>query len=117
MDKYTRKTSLEQWFSPISTDLFEEQVKTFQLNYYTKKLHMASFVKLLLYAQLRVTESLRALSDCVFSEELQNVTNLDSISFSQLGRRLNQVPIDFFQTIFLDLVAQIHGKTDFQRRR
>lgn len=33
MDKFTRKTSFEQWFSPISTDLFEELVKT---SIYTK---------------------------------------------------------------------------------
>ncbi|WP_328823072.1 IS4 family transposase [Niallia alba] len=101
----------------MSNNLFEEQVKTYQLNYYTKKLHMTSFLKLLLYAQLHETESLRALSDCVFSEELQNTTQLDSISFSQLGRRLNRVPTKFFQTIFLDLVTQIHEKTDFQARR
>ena len=62
---------------------------------------MASFMKLLLFAQLHDTESLRALSDCVFSEELQHVTSLDSISFSQLGRGLNQVPTDFFQSTFL----------------
>ena len=117
MDKFTRKTSFEQWLSPISNNLLEEQVKNYQLNYYTKKLHMTSFLKLLLYAQLHETESLRALSDCVFSEELQNATQLDSISFSQLGRRLNLVPTEFFQTIFLDLVKQIHRKTDFQARR
>lgn len=117
MDKNTRKISFEQWVSPISNELFEKQVKNLYLVYYTKKLHMASFMKLLLYAQLHETESLRALSDCVFSEELQQATNLDSISFSQLGRRLNQIPTDFFQSIFLDLVAQIHKKTDFQTRR
>lgn len=117
MDKITQKTSFEQWFSPISNDLFEEQVKTYQLNYYTKKLYMASFMKLLLFAQLHETESLRALSDCVFSEELQNAMNLDAISFSQVGRRLNQVPTEFFQTIFLDLVEQIHTKTNVQTSR
>jgi IS4 transposase len=117
MDKNTRKTSFEQWVSPISNKLFENQVKNLHLDYYTKKLHMASFMKLLLFGQLHETESLRALSDCVFSEELQQATNLDSISFSQLGRRLNQIPTDFFQSIFLDLVAQIHKKTDFQTRR
>jgi IS4 transposase len=117
MDKITRKTSFEQWLSPISDKLFEEQVKRLQLDYYTKKLHMASFMKVLLFAQLHETESLRALSDCVFSEELQHATNLESISFSQLGRRLNQVPTEFFQSLFLDVVAQIHTKTDFQTRR
>ena len=78
---------------------------------------MASFMKLLLYAQLHETESLRALSDAVFSEELQRATGLESISFSQLGRRINTIPTEFFQTIFLDLVAQIHRKTNFQTRR
>lgn len=98
MDKITRKTSFEQWFSPISNKLFENQVKNLYLDYYTKKLHMASFMKLLLFAQLHETESLRALSDCIFSEGLRHVTSLDSIRFSKLGRRLNQVPTDFFQS-------------------
>lgn len=117
MDKFTRKTSFEQWFSPLNLILMEELVKTHQLNYYTKKLYMASFMKLLLYAQLHETESLRALSDAVFSDDLQRATGVESISFSQLGRRINTIPTDFFQTIFLDLVAQIHQKTDFQKRR
>ncbi|QTY15084.1 IS4 family transposase [Virgibacillus pantothenticus] len=117
MDKSTRKTSFKQWLSPINQTLFNEQVKKYQLNHYTKKLHMDSFMSLLLYAQLHETESLRALSDAVFSDELQQATELDSISFSQLGRRLNHVPTAFFQTIFLDLVSDIHKKTDFQNRR
>ncbi len=52
MDRFTRKTLFEYWLSPISTHLFEELVKTSQLNTYTKKLHMASFMKLLLFASL-----------------------------------------------------------------
>jgi len=99
------------------SSLFTELVESHQLNRYTKKLYMASFVKLLLYAGLHETESLRALSDAVFSEELQRATGLQSISFSQLGRRINVIPTVFFQTIFLDLVEQIHQKTHFQTRR
>lgn len=100
MDKFTGKTSFEQWLSPINQQLFQEQVKRYQLNYYTKKLYMSSFMKLLLYAQLHETESLRALSDAVFSDDLQKATGLNSISFSQLGRRLNHIPTEFFQTLF-----------------
>ncbi len=117
MDKFTRKTSFEQWLSPLNQTLLEEQVKTHQLNYYTKKLYMVSFLKLLLYAQLHETKSLRALSDAAFSDDLQCATGLDFISFSQLGRRINTIPTEFFQTNFLDLVAQIHKKTDFEKRR
>src|SRR5699024_12329422 len=48
---------------------------------------------------------------------LQRSTELNSISTSQLGRRLNKVPTSFFQSLFLDLVSQIHEKTHFNTRR
>ena len=117
MDKFTRKTSFEQWFSPISSTKLEELVEAYQLNYYTKKLHIASFLKLFVFAQLNETESLRAVSETLFSDDLQKVTDLDSISFSQLGRRLNQIPSEVFQELFLDLVIRIHEKTQYEQRR
>ena len=60
-------------------------------------------MKLPLFAQLNETESLRAISDTLFSDALQKATKLESISFSQLERRLNQVPTEVFQQVFLDL--------------
>lgn len=117
MDKFTRKTSFEQWFSPISSKKIEELVEAYQLNYYTKKLHIASFLKLFVFAQLNETESLRAVSETLFSDDLQKATNLESISFSQLGRRLNQIPTEVFQELFLDLVARIHEESQYEQRR
>ncbi|WP_096200279.1 IS4 family transposase [Bacillus sp. FJAT-45350] len=111
MDKITRKTSFGQWFSPINLQLFEENVKTLKLDYYTKKLTTESFLKLLLFAQLQEIESLHALGDSLFDDKLQKEVNLDSISISQLSRRLNNMNPDLFQKLFLDLVAQIHVKT------
>src|SRR5699024_11972240 len=84
-----------------------------QLDYYTKKLFMKPFVSLLLHAQLHETESLQAISDGLFSEDLQRSTELNSISTSQLGRRLNKVLTSFFQSLFLDLFFQILEKTHF----
>lgn len=60
-----------------------------QLNYYAKKLHVDLFIKLQLYAQLHKTERLRALNDTIFSDELQRAIGFESISFSQIGRRLH----------------------------
>lgn len=94
-----------------------ELVKHYQLVYYTKKLYSATLIKLPLFALLHKTESLRALSDCVFSEKPQQAIGLESISYSQLGLRLSQIPSDIFQAIFLDLIVQIHLKTNFQKRR
>ncbi|WP_335871399.1 IS4 family transposase [Bacillus sp. 2205SS5-2] len=111
MDKITPKTSFGQWFSPINIPLFEENVKTMKLDHYTKKLTTDSFLKLLLFSQLHETESLHALSECLFDDDLQMGTNLDSISVSQLSRRLNTINPDIFQQLFLDLVVQIQKKT------
>lgn len=116
MDKFTRKTSFEQWFSPISSTKLEELKEAYQLDYYTKKLDIASFLKLFVFAQLNEIESLRAVSETLFSDDLQKATDLDSISFSQLGRRLNQVPTEVFQELFLGLVSQIHEKSQYEQR-
>jgi IS4 transposase len=115
MDKITRKTSFGQWFSPINLQLFEENVKTMKLDYYTKKLTTESFLKLLLFAQLQEIESLHALGNCLFDDQLQKGIDLDSISISQLSRRLNGMNPDIFQRLFLDLVAQIHAKTHYTK--
>ncbi len=111
MDKITRKTSFGQWFSPINMKFFEDQVKTQKLDYYTKKLTTESFLKLLLFAQLQEVESLHALGHCLFDDQLQKGIDLESISVSQLSRRINGLNPDLFQRLFVDLVAQIHAKT------
>lgn len=117
MDKFTQNNSFTQWLSPINQNLFDNQVRKYQLNYYTKKLFMKPFISLLLHAQLHETESLQAISDGLFSEELQQSLGLHSISTSQLGRRLSEIPTSFFQSLFLDLVSQIHENTHFNTRR
>ena len=115
MDKITRKNSFGQWFSPINLQIFEENVRTLKLDYYTKKLTTESFLKLLLFAQLQEVESLHALGDCLFDDQLQKGIKLESISVSQLSRRINSLNPDLFQRIFLDLVAQIHAKTHYTK--
>lgn len=116
MDKITQKTSFGQWFSSINLDLFEENVKTMKLDYYTKKLTTESFLKLLLFAQLEEVESLHELNACLFDDQLQKEIGLDSISISQLSRRLNGMNSDIFQGLFLDLVSRIHTQTHYSER-
>ncbi|CEE03026.1 transposase IS4 family protein [Caldibacillus thermoamylovorans] len=116
MDKIARKNSFGQWFSPINLKVLDENVKTMKLDFYTKKLTTESFLKLLLFAQLKEVESLHALGDCLFDDQLQKAVNLDSISISQLSRRLNGMNPDLFQSLFLDLVGQIHAKTHYTKR-
>jgi putative transposase len=81
----------------------------------TKKLTTEFFLKLLLFAQLNEIESLHALGDCLFDDQLQKGIDLDSISISQLLRRLNGLNPDLFQRLFLDLVTKIHAKTHYTK--
>src|SRR5699024_7859512 len=117
MDKFTQNNSVTQWLSPINQKLFDNQVRKYQLNYYTKKLCMKPFISLLLHAQLHETERLQAISDGLFSEELQQSPGLHSISTSQMGRSLSEIPTSFFQSLFLDLVSQIHENKHFNTTR
>ena len=66
----------------INQTLFNNQVQDLHLDYYTKKLHMKSFVPFLLYAQLHETESLLALIDAMFADELQQAAGLNSNDYS-----------------------------------
>ncbi|UBH15671.1 DUF4372 domain-containing protein [Macrococcus armenti] len=93
------------------------QVETLKLDYYTKKLNTCAFIKLLLYLQLFETESLRAVSDSVFSEKLQKTLGFDSISYSQLSRKLSDIPTQVFKDIFSHLLTQIQRDTHFNQKR
>ena len=76
-----------------------------------KKINDGIIPKITIFAQLHKIESLHALTDCLFDEQLQKGVDLDSISISQLSRRLNGMNPDIFQRLFLDLVTQIQAKT------
>src|SRR5699024_11363476 len=55
--------------------------------------------------------------DIHISEEIQKKLSILSISTSKLRKRLSEIPTSFFQSLFLDLVSQIHEKTHFNTRR
>lgn len=70
-----------------------------------------------MFSQLIECESLRAMSDSVFSEDLQKTLGFSSISYSQLSRKLNEVPTELFQYIFMQLLNQIQHMNNFNQKR
>ncbi|TDM05122.1 IS4 family transposase, partial [Macrococcus lamae] len=111
------KSSFEQWILPIDFKKVSAHVRYLNLDHYTKKLNTCAFIKLLLYSQLFETESLRAVSDSVFSERLQETLGFESISYSQLSRKLSEVPTEIFKVIFTELLALIQKETHFNQKR
>ncbi|MGM8365739.1 DUF4372 domain-containing protein, partial [Virgibacillus sp. W0181] len=107
MDKNTRKSSFGKWISPINFKKLDEHVSLTKQDHYTKKLTTASYIKMMLLAQLHETESLHAMSDALLNGELQQELGFASISASQLSRKNNEMDPSILATIFMDLVAQI----------
>ncbi|WP_280636764.1 DUF4372 domain-containing protein [Macrococcoides bohemicum] len=74
MDKFTRKSSFEQWMSPIDFKKVSKQVTILNLDHYTKKLNTLSFVKLLLYSQL--SRKLAEVSTQIFQKIFKSILQI-----------------------------------------
>ncbi len=72
----------------INIHKLDEQVKHHKQDYYTKKLTIESYIKLLLFVHLQEIESLHALSDALLNEDLQNALGFESISVSSYHERI-----------------------------
>lgn len=107
MDKNTINNSFWQWASPMNMKLIDDYIQKHHVDYYSKKLNALSFIFLLLHAQLKELKSLREISDCMISKDLQDLVGFESISYSQLSRRLSNFPTELLKNIFDDLVTQI----------
>lgn len=110
MDKNTHLSSFSQWLNQINFKQLDETLGQTGGDKYVKKLTTKAYMTLFLYAHLQKEDSLRSISDCVLSEELQKATGLSSISASQLSRKNNSVDPQLLMMLFLDLVAKIKGK-------
>jgi hypothetical protein len=59
---------------------------------YIKKLKTPQLIKLLVYAQLQQQKSLRDISNTLNNDKFSKTIELDSISASQISRRLRTLP-------------------------
>lgn len=85
-----------------------EQIRTLQMDRYVKKLDTITTCKLFVFAQLMQIKSLTDVSlHLSHQEDLQKELNLDSISTSQLSRKLREIDPAVFHIVFQDLVRQI----------
>jgi IS4 transposase len=107
MDKDTLLSSFGKWVSRINFQKFHDHIQAIQQDKYTKKLTTPAYLTLFLYAHLFEKESLRAISDSILDEELQQAVGFESISAAQLSRKHNQVEPSLLALVFLDLVRQI----------
>ena len=106
-DKDTTKSTFFQLFSPLSTFIQRQPSKDVISDRYIKKMTTLQLIELLACAQLEQHPGLRDISAMLNNQEFSRVLSLDSISHSQISRRLRDLAIGDTELIFHGMVIQI----------
>ena len=101
--------TINKVLEPLNSKEIETIIKSNNYDAYAKKLTTQNLIKLFVTANLKEFDGLRAIStDLLFDNHYQAYLNLDSISPSQLYRRLSTLETSVLQNIFVHLVSQLH---------
>jgi hypothetical protein len=108
MDKNSTKTVFKKYIDPIEERIFSKMVSHLELDKYVKKLSTLRFAKLFIFAQIQQFQSLQDISlEVKHNKGLQRELGLNSISASQLLRKLRNIPPCIFQAILNHLIQRV----------
>lgn len=116
-DKDTTKSTFIQLFEPIHNKYFQKLLKDQEADKYVKKLTTAQLIQLVALAQIEQQKSLRDISNSLKEDELSQVLNLDSISASQISRRLRDLSPAVIQTLLRTAKLEFGKKAGFDALR
>jgi hypothetical protein len=112
--KGTIKSTFDQLFEPIFSRNFRQLLQKLEVDKYVKKLTAFKFITLMIFAQLEQLTCLREISNSLNNNKLSEALKLDSISFSQLSRKLRSMSLETVESLFQDLVRQVGVQTGFK---
>lgn len=116
-DKNTTKTTFFQLFQPVFQGPGPQYIDDKGVDKYVKKLTTIKLFQLLSYAQLEQFNGLRDISNSLYHNDHSQSIELESISHSQVSRRLNTIPTSVFQILFRDLTQKAGIKMGFEKIR
>lgn len=112
MDKDTTKSTFNEVLNQFPYEKFHSLIKDTGADRYIKKLFTIKLLYIMFIAQIAQIESLKALADRVTNDiDLKDNLKLDSISASQLSRRLKEMSSDFWGTVFTQVAKIAMQKT------
>jgi hypothetical protein len=111
--KDTTKTTFEQLFEPIFSKVFYRLIQQLKVDKYVKKLTVFKFIVLMVFAQLEQLRSLREISSSLHNKDLSRMVKLNTISFSQLSRKLQNMVLQTVEFLFKEMVNQVGIQTGF----
>ena len=112
MDKDTTKSTFNKVLNQFPYEKFLSLIKDTGADRYIKKLFATKLLYIMFIAQIAQIDSIRALADRVRGDsDLQANLKIDSISASQLSRRLKEMSSDFWGTVFTQVAKIAMRKT------
>jgi hypothetical protein len=112
-DKDTMKSTFDQLFKPINNKIFSQQLDDLEVDKYAKKLKTQQLIELVAHAQLKQQKSLRDISNSFNEDAFSQAINLNSISASQISRRLKDLPPEVVQLLFQSNIVEISKEIGF----
>ena len=118
-DKNTTQSTFLQLFHPIwSINIWAKiNLRNPELDRYVKKLHSHQLIELLILAQIQQYRSLDEISKSLVDKKLNQALDLESISSSQLSRRIQTLPTNIADLLLAELVNIISRKTSIDAVR
>ncbi|WP_422449292.1 DUF4372 domain-containing protein, partial [Thermoanaerobacterium sp. DL9XJH110] len=84
----TINSTLSQLFNPLSDKCTLQKLNSSGVDKYVKKLTTLKFIQLMVHAQLEQQQGLRDISNALNDDKFSENIELDSISASQISRKL-----------------------------
>jgi hypothetical protein len=118
-DKNTTQSTFLQLFQPILSKNIWAKInsKNPGLDRYVKKLHSYQLIELLMLAQIQQYRSLDEISKSLSNVKLSKAIELESISASQLSRRIQTLPANVVEQLLAELVNNVRNKTSIDSIR
>jgi len=115
MNNNTTESTLGKVLNQLPVKYFRELISKFRIDKYVKKMFTLKLLWIFIFAQITQAESLTKLSNTIKNNvELQKILGLQSISVSQLSRRLSAISSNCWETMFNQTVAYLLQKTGCQ---
>ena len=114
MDKNTTKSTISELLKLINEQTFLKLSNVMAIDKYVKKLTAYRFFQLMIMAQIYEIKSLTSVSkQTKDKQDMKRQLAFESISTSQLSRKLSQLPSVLFENTFLYLTNKIQLKMSY----
>jgi hypothetical protein len=111
--KDTTTSTFHQLFYPVYSEKFRQHIEEMGVDKYAKKLHTIQLIELIAHAQLEQQRGLLDISNSINNDKMSEAIGLESISASQLSRKLRELPPEVLQLLFNNVKVQAGKEMGF----